>query len=83
MTLVVTNDSLFLAKENFAHWPLPRILALPPREALLPPYLDVEQKDIIDVERIVRNSLFMTSYNYTFNYRIYVGRAIFTVYFYY
>ena len=53
MTLVVTNNSLYLAKENFAHWPLPRIQALPPREALLPPYLDVEQKEIVDVERIV------------------------------
>ena len=53
VTLVVTSDTLFLAKENFAHWPLPRIQDLLPKEALLPPYLDVEEKSITDVEKIV------------------------------
>ena len=57
VTLVVTDDNLFLAKENFAHWPLPRIVVLPPKEALLPPYLDVEQKKISDIQRIVSYSV--------------------------
>ena len=53
VTLVVTSNTLFLAKENFAHWPLPRMQKLPPLESLLPPFLDVEQRDITDVEKIV------------------------------
>ena len=53
VTIVATDDTLYIAKENFAHWPLPRIQALPEREALLPPFFDVEQKNMIDVESIV------------------------------
>ena len=53
MTLVVTEDTLFLAKENFSHWPLPRMQDLVLKEALLPPFLDIEQRNIIDVEKIV------------------------------
>ena len=55
VTIVATNDTIFLSKENFAHWPLPRIQPLPDREALLPPFLDVEQRGITDVESIVSN----------------------------
>ena len=53
VTVIATKDSLFLAKENFAHWPLPRMQDLVPKEALLPPFLDVEQRSITDVEKIV------------------------------
>ena len=53
VTLVVTEDTLFLSKENFSHWPLPRMQDLVPKEALLPPFLDIEQRDITDVEKIV------------------------------
>ena len=54
VTLVVTKTTIFLAKENFTHWPLPRILELPPRDSLKPPYSDVQQRSITDVEQLVR-----------------------------
>ena len=53
VTLVVTDDSLLLGRENFQQWPLPRLQKLPPCESLKPPFSDVRQKEITDIEQIV------------------------------
>ena len=53
VTVVVAGDVIYLAQENFHHWPLPRLQELPPKEALDPPFSSVEQKDITDIEQIV------------------------------
>ena len=54
VTLVVADDVIYLGRENFHHWPLPRLQELPPKETLEPPFSAVEQKDITDIEQIVR-----------------------------
>ena len=53
MTVVVAGDVIYMAQENFHHWPLPRLQELPPKEALDPPFSSVERKDINDIEQIV------------------------------
>jgi len=54
VSLILTKTTIFLAHESFTHWPLPRLQALPPKEALTPPYSDVQQHSIDDIEQIVR-----------------------------
>lgn len=56
VTVVVAGDVIYLAQENFHHWPLPRLQELPPKEALDPPFSSVEQKDITDIEQIVSHN---------------------------
>lgn len=53
MTVVVADDIIYMGRENFHHWPLPRLQGLPPKESLEPPFSSVERKDITDVEQIV------------------------------
>jgi hypothetical protein len=53
VTVVVAGDVIYIAQENFHHWPLPRLQELPPKEALDPPFSSVERKDINDIEQIV------------------------------
>lgn len=52
VTLVVSEDSVFLGWENFQQWPLPRLQTLPSRETLKPPFSEVEQRDITDIEQL-------------------------------
>ena len=53
VTVVVAGDVIYLAQENFHHWPLPRLQELPPREVLEPPFSYVEEKEVTDIEQIV------------------------------
>ena len=53
VTVVVAGEEIYMAQENFHHWPLPRLQDLPPKESLDPPFSCVEQKDITDIEQIV------------------------------
>ena len=55
MTLVLTEQAIYLGKENFAQWPLPKVQELPKREELKPPFNKVRRKSINDVEQIVSN----------------------------
>ena len=54
LTLVLTEQAIYLGKENFAQWPLPKVQELPKRDDLKPPFSNVKRKDINDVEQIVR-----------------------------
>ena len=53
VTVVVSEDTVFLGWENFQQWPLPRLQTLPSRETLKPPFSEVEQRDITDIEQLV------------------------------
>lgn len=53
VTLLLTNQYLYLALDN-PQWPLPKLHPLPDRSDLLPPYSGVMQKEITDVEKLVR-----------------------------
>ena len=55
LTLVLTEQAIYLGKENFAQWPLPKVQELPKREELKPPFSNVRRKNINDVEQIVSN----------------------------
>ena len=59
LTLVLTEQAIYLGKENFAQWPLPKVQELPKRDELKPPFSNVIRKNINDVEQIV--SFFMTA----------------------
>ena len=54
LTLVLTEQAIYLGKENFTQWPLPKVQELPRRDLLKPPFSDVCRKNINDVEQIVR-----------------------------
>ena len=54
LTLVLTEQAIYLGKENFAQWPLPKVQELPKRDDLKPPFSNVKRKNINDVEQIVR-----------------------------
>ena len=58
LTLVLTEQAIYLGKENFAQWPLPKVQELPKRDDLKPPFSNVIRKNINDVEQIV--SFFVT-----------------------
>lgn len=51
--MVVAGDMMYIAQENFHHWPLPRLQELPPKEALDPPFSSVVCKEVTDIEQIV------------------------------
>lgn len=53
MTLVLTEQAIYIGKENFAQWPLPKVQELPRRDELKPPFSHVHRKEINDVEQIV------------------------------
>ena len=53
LTLVLTEQAIYLGKENFAQWPLPKVQELPKRDDLKPPFNHVIRKNINDVEQIV------------------------------
>lgn len=53
VTVVIANDFIYMGRENFHHWPLPRLQELPSKESLEPPFSAVECKDITDIEQIV------------------------------
>lgn len=53
LTLVLTEQAIYLGKENFAQWPLPKVQELPKRDDLKPPFSNVIRKNINDVEQIV------------------------------
>ena len=57
VTVVIAGDVIYMAQENFHHWPLPRLQKLPPKDSLDPPFSNVEQKDITDIEQIVSTPL--------------------------
>ena len=83
VTVVVAGDVIYLAQENFHHWPLPRLQELPPREVLEPPFSYVEEKEVTDIEQIVsvtrKDHLF--SYLFSLCWYIlynYVNRLIFS-----
>jgi hypothetical protein len=50
--VVVANDVIYMGRENFHQWPLPRLQELPPKESLEAPFSSVERKDITDIEQI-------------------------------
>lgn len=56
-TVVLTKDSIYIAKENFRHWPLSRIQTLPDRDSLKPPFSCVQHRSITDIEQIVSHSV--------------------------
>jgi hypothetical protein len=53
VTLVVAGDTVYMGRENFHHWPLPRLQELPPQDSLHPPFSSVERKDVTDIEQII------------------------------
>ena len=53
MTLVLTEQCIYLGKENFAQWPLPKVQELPKKSELKPPFSNVHRKYINDIQQIV------------------------------
>lgn len=76
VTLVITSESVYLGRENFSQWPLPHIHELPPQDSLRPPFTDVQEHQINDVEKIVSCKLCRQQVACEFTARLFIFQIL-------